>query len=58
MSEYLKNSVDEDYDRMKNFKNNSSFMSDDLIKNDNQFTAQIYHEIINNDVQNNKNYIS
>jgi hypothetical protein len=58
MSEYLKNSVDEDYDRMKNFKNNSSFMSDDFIKNDNQFTAQIYHEIINNDVQNNKNYIS
>ena len=58
MSEYLKNSVDEDYDRMKNFKNKSSFMSDDFTKNDNQFTAQIYHEIINNDVQNNINYIS
>ena len=33
-------------------------MSDDFTKNDNQFTAQIYHEIINNDVQNNINYIS
>jgi len=37
MSEYLKSSVDEDYDKMKNFKNNSSFMSDDFIKNDGQF---------------------
>jgi hypothetical protein len=41
MSEYLNNSVDEDYDKMKNFKNNSSFMSDDFFKNDNQFTPQI-----------------
>jgi hypothetical protein len=37
MSEYLKSSVDEDYDKMNNFKNNSSFMSDDFIKNDGQF---------------------
>jgi hypothetical protein len=41
MSEYLKNSVDEDYDKMKNFKNNSSYMSDDFSKNDNQVTTRI-----------------
>jgi len=41
MSEYLKNSADEEYDKMKNFKNNSSFMSDDILKNDNHFTPRI-----------------